>query len=139
MTEHGPLPTVRRHPFLGAAAGLVLGTAMTLWLVLYGAMALGTWPPVLVPIAMTVAGVAWGLRGPVRRKASSAPAPVPAYNERVQQALEQNEAVIGGEGGRSTDEPPMLPGIGPPESGDHADWHRRDPGESGPRSGPGRA
>jgi hypothetical protein len=125
MSAPGPLPTVRRHPFLGLVGGLLLGSGLALFLVLFGVIAVGTWPPLLVPPLVALAGLAWGLWGPVRGGGRSSPPPVPTYNERVQQALADNETAI--ERGASTKAPErgrLLPGIGPPAAGSDTDWHR---------------
>lgn len=129
MNETGPLPTVRRHPFVGALAGSVLGTALALWLVLYGVVALGTWPPVVIPVLGGAAGVGWGLWGPIRGAGSATEARVPAFNERVQEALRQNESAIAGASDEPPAERPLLPGIGPPSADDPGDWHRHGAGE----------
>jgi hypothetical protein len=136
MSNAGPLPTVQRHPFVGALAGLVLGAALALWLVLYGVVALGTWPPVLIPLIGGAAGVAWGIWGPIRGGGATPEAQVPIFNERVQEALKQNESVIRGASDEPPPERPLLPGIGPPSAGDPGDWggpkpDRPDPDDQG--------
>lgn len=136
MTTSGPLPTVRRHPVVGALTGLVLGTAMALWLVLYGVVAIGTWPPVVLPFLVAGAGLVWGVWGPIRGGGPAATDPVPAYNERVQQALERNESVIGSSGQASSEvDGPLLPEIGPPAADEYADWRRRARGDGDPPTG----
>jgi hypothetical protein len=133
MTAPGTLPTVRRHPGLGALGGLLLGAGAALWLVLYGRLALGTWAPLLVPLAGAIAGFAWGTWGPVRGTRPTPPPAVPAHNERVQQALSDNKAAIDEAGNPPPSARGTVPGIGPPTAGDHTDWHRHD--DHGPASG----
>jgi hypothetical protein len=125
VTATGPLPTVRRHPFLGLLGGLVLGLGVALWLVLFGVIALGTWPPLLVPPLAGLAGLVWAFWGPVRGGRRASQPAVPTYNERVQQALADNESAIErSTSARPADTETLLPGIGPPEAGTDTDWHR---------------
>jgi hypothetical protein len=118
MEATGPLPSIRRHLILGLLGGLLFGLGLSTMAFLYGVIALGTMPPILVVLLATVGGGVWGVRGPVRAKGPEPTEGVPEYNERVQQALADNEAAIGQAFVDKPREPTELPDIAPPADGD---------------------
>lgn len=69
-------PSVHRHPIKGFFAGICLGVAVAILLVVYGVIALGTMTPYLVVVLGVVLGVAFAYGAPPRRRRRVAgPAP----------------------------------------------------------------
>lgn len=62
---------VEKRPLRGALWGLLLGVGVTLLLIAYNVVALGTLPPYVVVVVGILAGIAWGTLGPA--KASDEP------------------------------------------------------------------
>ncbi|MDZ7732806.1 MAG: hypothetical protein U5R31_06515 [Acidimicrobiia bacterium] len=131
--ERVPLPEVRRHPLLGALAGLLVGVGVAALSVLHGVAALGTRTPPVVVVVLVLAGLTWVGSGPIRVVASADTPPTPEYNQRIQEALADNEAAI--DEARRPPQPPApeIPDLRPADDDDRTDWHGRprppsDPG-----------
>jgi hypothetical protein len=116
---------VKRHPVLGLLGGLCAGLGLALLAVLYGWMAAGTRSPLLTVGGFAVVGLVWGWRGPVRVRARLQGDTTPEYNERIQQALSDNEAAIDEARRPRQLRPEDLPDIQPASGDDDTDWHGR--------------
>jgi hypothetical protein len=152
MARTGPLPTVRRHPFVGLLGGLLLGAGIAVLAVTYGLVALGTIPPLAIVVGGTLLGGVWGRWGPVRTVGTPPKAGQPQADLRVRQAMDENVAAIDraekelreaeaaraerGDDGFEEEAAPTgpLPDIGPPGEGI---WPGEREGGSGKIGGQG--
>ena len=64
---------VTRHPIRGALAGFVGGFGVSLLLVSFSVIALGTIPPLLIPFVGAAIGILVGSLAPAREKAAPGP------------------------------------------------------------------
>jgi len=65
----------RGHPILGAIAGFLFGLFLGLTLLVAGVLALDSILLVVLPLALLVLGIVWGVAAPLGRPPSTAPPP----------------------------------------------------------------